>query len=143
MWSIFYCSIGAWSVQNILLSSTFHKILVSSLTLSLLLWYQFMDFWFSFLAVVSTFVYLLSETAKWAIHIIAAIISDCSKIIKIKSIAILNCSKERWKIYYKRSLRKHWNMGWIAKSNAIVQWKFKSEKWRFGPRWIKLGSCIC
>ena len=68
-------------MQNILLSSTIHKILVSSLTLLILLWYQFMDFWFSFLAVVSTFVYLtiLSETTKRAIHIIAAIISDCSK----------------------------------------------------------------
>ena len=81
-------------MQNILLSSTIHKILVSSLTLPLLLWYQFMDFWFSFLAVVSTFVYLtiLSEAAKRAIHIIAAIIFDCSK---KKSIEILNCSQER------------------------------------------------
>ena len=47
------------------------------LTLLLLLWFQFMDFWLSFLAVVSTFVYLttFSETAKWTIHTAAAIIT--------------------------------------------------------------------
>ena len=35
------------------------------------------------------------------------------------------------------------NMGWIVKGNAAVQWKFKSEKWRFGPRLIKPWFYIC
>ena len=49
------------------------------LTLLLLLWFQFMDFWLSFLAVVSTIVFLTipSKTAIRTIHIVAAIISDC------------------------------------------------------------------
>lgn len=40
-------------------------------------WFQFMDFWMSFLAVVSTFVYLcnVSEAAKRTMHTIASIIS--------------------------------------------------------------------
>ena len=51
------------------------------LTLLLLLWFQFMDFWLSFLAVVSTFVYLtiFSEIAKRTIYIVAVLISDCLK----------------------------------------------------------------
>ena len=86
-------------MQNILLSSTIHRILVSSLTLLLLLWYQFMDFWFSFLDVVSTFVYLtiLSETAKRAIHIIATIISDCSKKKKKKKHSYFKLQQRKMK----------------------------------------------